>query len=439
MMDMFRAYLADPDCKDAGNPFYPGLGYTCKVPFDKKTIINKGYYEWKAESTPNYGTGKENWAFIPADQVPKLKNNFFAVTDQAAVDASPAAGHVQFSNGSWHTILISAEGIGGDHLFALDITSTGNPHFLWEFGDPDLYRSYSSPAIATMAPIGSGDWAAFFVSGLNRDATAYPSVYAVDVETGDLLNGNQKILLDTDTAGEGGTASGQPAVVDSDGDGYSDVMYVGSDKGIVYKIDLPSFTVCTFADLGQPIQASPAVVVKNEDVKGTGWVGNVVLVGTGDSPYYEDSPANAQYSFFALNDKRTSGSTSGSTTGCSLGTPTLWEKTLPPGHRVFASAFATAGKVYFGTSTADTDDPCAPPSGGASGTGSLFSLDVITGLGTENNIGNITTTPIVDDQHVYTKLSGGDTNVTGGNDFQNPEGTAGSSKAGIQSWKEITQ
>ena len=449
MMKSFRDSLNPPKCNDTlGNSTYPGLNGTCAPPNAGSQIINNGYYEHTA-GTPDYGTGAENWAFIPADLAPKLKNNYFRNSDQAAVDASPAAAHVYFQTlGQWRTILISAEGNGGDHLFALDITDpTVPPQFLWEYGDHELFRSYSSPSIATIAPLAGDQWVAFFVSGLNNDSTVYPSVYAVDVETGALL---QKISLNTEATGKGGTASGQPTVADSDGDGYSDVMYIGTDKGFVYKIDITEgvggaiYTVCTFANLGQPIQASPAVVVKNEDHPTEGWIGNIVLVGTGDSAYYEDSLPNAQYYFYALNDEYTKAIDNPNPSSCALGSE-LWKKTLSTGHRVFASAFATANTVFFGTTTADTDDPCAPSTDGSGDTGSLFALDLVTGDGTETtNFGNVVSAPVGDDGHVYTRTTTADSDTVvsddgSGDGFQKKKGKPSRSSGGIQSWKEITQ
>ena len=451
----YRAALnpPGPGCKDtAGNPTYPGMGGTCATPTDI-TIINRGYYEHKAVATPDYGSGAENWAFIPIDQLPKLKNTYLGEADQASIDASPAAAYVQFSDKSWHTIIISSEGNGGDHVFALDVTDPAvgaKPKFLWEFSDPELFRSYSSPSVATIARTGGavdanvgGKYVAYFVTGINNDTNAYPSIYAVDVEKGDVL---ARIMLDSHTDGKGGTPSGQPAVVDSDGDGFSDVMYIGTDKGIMYKINIPatpsgSYNVCTFANFGltQPIQASPAVVVKNVTHPDTKkWVGNVVLVGTGDSPYFEDSPANAQYYFYALNDQNTTASPAGSS--CGLGAQ-LWEKALPKGHRVFASAFATAGMVYFGTSTADTDDPCAPSVDSGKGEGTLFGLDLLTGdvVLQEDGIGNITSAPVVYDEHVFFRKANGETVVYGDNNFNNKLTTGGPGGSVVKSWKEITQ
>jgi Tfp pilus tip-associated adhesin PilY1 len=275
---------------------------------------------------------------------------------------------VQFSDGYWHTVLISAEGNGGDRIFALDIsndpsdpTRLSNPTILWEYGDTDLFRSRSAPSVGSIGRVASGGsakWVVFFVSGINEDETAYPALYMVDIESDG--SGNpakvEKIILDSAAGGIGGTPSGQPGLIDSDGNGLVDRLYIGTDKGYMYKVSLPdnpdqisgSINECVLKDAGQPIQASPAAVSKTEiGADGELDYRVIVLFGTGDSPSQSDDSSDP-YFFYAVEDTDVKGS-------CSAGTD-LWSVTLPAGHRIFASAFATADTAYFGTTAAETDD-----------------------------------------------------------------------------------
>ena len=112
---------------------------------------------------------------------------------------------------------------------------------MWEFADPDLFRSRSSPSVGKIGRIvynGSAKWVAFFVSGNDDryDRTQYPSVYMIDIESGAVL---QRIFLNAEPAGIGGVPSGQPTIIDSDGNGYIDRFYIGTDKGFLYKINIP--------------------------------------------------------------------------------------------------------------------------------------------------------------------------------------------------------
>lgn len=429
---------------DASNnkiPYY-------KTPTGAEFNISRGYYDWKtragaAQASPNYGDGSESFAVIPVDQLAKLKNNKLKGEDRAFVDASPSVAYVQFSDGTWRAVLISAEGNGGDHVFAIDVTDTANPKFLWEFADPDLYRSRSSPSVGIIGRINTAagpKWVVFFVSGVNKDATASPSVYALDVQTGEVI---RRVSLDSAGAsGLGGTPSGQPAIIDSDGNGYVDRMYIGTDKGFMYKATLPDnptaaasdITVCTLYNTGQPIYASPAVSLQNTtNADGTTSFNVVILFGTSDSPYYTDTTGQTFY-FYAISDKNARGACSGGSL--------QWRFQLPAGAQVFASAFATAGRVYFGTTTADTEDPCSPSVAAAGGsTGGIYAMDIKTGatVYSDTSVGNITSTPLVDDEHLYFKSSNGTLHARGGNTFQNQVRQGGGGGVGISSWSELTQ
>jgi hypothetical protein len=351
--------------------------------------------------------------------------------DQAYVDASPALADVYINN-AWRTVLLSAQGNGGDTVFCLDVTDASSPKFMWEFADPDLFRSRSSPSIAKIGRIirsGKPKWVAFFVSGNDDryDRTQYPSVYMIDIETGAVL---ERIFLTADTGGLGGVPSGQPSIVDSDGNGYIDRFYIGTDKGFMYKVNIPddpdtvkySVNQCVinrdYTDPAnasvtsnwhfQPIYGSPVVSVNNTVNSDFSLNYKVkVFFGTGDSPYYKDdiNTATTRYHFFAYEDTAEKGA-------CNESLSSLdWFYELPEGHRVFASAFAAAGTIYFGTSTAETEDPCE--SGGLSNNnnGALFAIDMNNPRDVDGKVvpklnqkvGNMVAPPVVYDQHLFYK------------------------------------
>jgi hypothetical protein len=425
-----------------------------KTPYDPKTNIGtyefRGYFEWLGadSTTADYGDGKELWAFIPANLISRLKNNKLSGEDQAYVDASPAISDV-YIDGEWKTVLISAEGNGGDTVFCLDVTYPDKtpeyPKFLWEFADPDLFRSRSSPAISVIGQIAPGKWAAFFVSGKTNDVTMYPSVYIIDIENGSLI---QRIFLGTDNeSAKGGVPSGQPAVVDSDGDGFVDRMYISTDKGFLYKVNIPEnpgvlsgYTQCvintdaSLSGLGRhPIYASPAVVVQSAyNTAGKIEPKVAILFGTSDSPYITDYPSGTTYHFFAYVDNGAKGDYNSSKVELD------WFFPMPAGERIFASAFAAAGRIYFGTSTSETEDPCEGFGTANPPKGKLYVMKVEqTGTPkTEFNldIGTpIITTPVVDDEHLYVKTGPGLLATQGR--YNNPlPGPPISSSA---SWREI--
>ena len=180
---------------------------------------NRGFFKWEEKpipppdyctsydpDCPNYGTGEELWAFIPANLIPRLKNNVLYGDDQAYVDASPALSDVYIdTNGdgdsdSWRTVILSAEGNGGDTVFCLDVTDPENPPtFMWEFAAPELFRSRSSPAVAQIGRIRDPNgtdavkWVAFFVTGKVENSTLFPSIYMIDIADGSVV---RKVVLD---------------------------------------------------------------------------------------------------------------------------------------------------------------------------------------------------------------------------------------------------
>ncbi len=417
----------------------------------------RGYFEWGENATSDlddkaytYGTGKEEWAFIPANLISRLKNNFKKSGTQAFVDASPAVADV-YADGAWKSLVFSALGNGGDTIFCLDITNPAVPKLMWEFIDPDLYRSKSSPAVGQVGKVLSGGkskWVVFFVSGApstcngtSSDPHCYPSVFMIDAADGRVIS---RIFLDSTSAGMYGVPSGQPAVVDYDNNGYIDAMYVGTSKGFMYKITLPdesgsvaSIDDCVINDQVLPIHASPTIVVTKEGVD--------IFFGTSDNPYESgDSPPGTIYTFYAYRD-------TGGKDKCVKATK-RWSLDMPAGHRIFATAFAAAGKIYFGTSTQDTEDPCSTPDVEDAGLGRLYMLDQDRKDGDEAayiEVGNVRSAPVVDDEHLYVKtLDGAAAGASGhmlsiGSGTYNNEPNAmefdGDLTPQIKWWREVTE
>ena len=470
-IDENRGYFewsSDSSITNWWSDYFTAIGYV-----DPATA--SPYFGWTdlGSSAPDYGTGEELWAFIPANLIPRLKNNLLQGEDRAYVDASIAISDVYIDIGSgdeWRTVALVAQGNGGDSVFCLDVTDPTTPSFLWEFADPDLFRSRSSPAVSALGRIvdvtASGTkWAAFFVSGRNYDSTVFPSIYIIDIENGSVL---MKVVLDdtstvADDGNAGGVPSGQPAVVDSNGNGYIDRAYIGTDKGYLYKVTLPdnpngpagaiSVTLINTdfsydsdgdgaddktVDVDQqyhPIYASPSVVVDNGlNSDGTIDYNVRVFFGTGDSPYYDDSidTGNTSYHFFAYNDK------GDPTSHSALDVQLEWFLELPAGERIFASAFAAAGNVYFGTATGETEDPCEGPNEGRiyafsyDGTSLLSEGGV---LGKE--VGDIFTAPLVEDEHVYIKSTTGGLQSLGAGTYNNKVIMGGLPFTQEQYWREI--
>jgi hypothetical protein len=114
-----------------------------------------------------------------------------------------------------------------------------------------------------------------------------------------------------------------------------------------------------------------------------------------------------------------------------------WFLQLEPGHRVVASAFASARKLYVGTSTSGTEDPCST---GAADDGRLYALDYdgsnLDDPGNFTETGNVTSSPIVEDEHLYIKTNKG-VKVYGKGTFQNETGSKSPGVSTPVSWREL--
>jgi outer membrane protein assembly factor BamB len=159
------------------------------------------------------------------------------------------------------------------------------------------------------------------------------------------------------------------------------------------------------------------------------------LFGTGDSPYFDEDidMGNTRYHFFAYRDQAKKGVCDNSQVFLD------WFFELPEGHRIFASAFAAAGQVYFGTATSETEDPCDTPStSGLSSAGDLYVFDIATGVKKyQAEVGNTVITPIVVDKHVYLKASSAEVQSFGSGEYNNQPIVSGTPTVEVRFWREI--
>jgi Tfp pilus tip-associated adhesin PilY1 len=126
------------------------------------------------------------------------------------------------------------------------------PSALWEYTDSvgtsqidedqngyaDLGQTWSVPTIGRIKVIEGGKqvdkFVAIFGGGMDADNKLSPKrgtwLYMVDVETGQTIY-KRKLV---------GAVPGDPAVLDSDLNGYVDTIYVGTTAGFLYKVDVRS-------------------------------------------------------------------------------------------------------------------------------------------------------------------------------------------------------
>jgi type IV pilus assembly protein PilY1 len=193
----------------------------------------------------HYGT--EAWAFIPPDQLSRLKEIIEGSTHQDYVDSSPkiyfhdvdADGRVD-SDDSDKVVLVCGLRKGGSSYFALDITDPDGPEYLWRIGTsgdatPDvviaeLGQSWSEPefGVVKTTDADTTGTAVFFIgAGYSADNSAGKAVLAVNVFTG--------AVLKKYTTGMNYSVASSVKVVDADHNGFVDKVYVGDLGGRMWR------------------------------------------------------------------------------------------------------------------------------------------------------------------------------------------------------------
>lgn len=221
--------------------------------------------------------GTEAWAFIPPNQLSRLKDIVEGVGHQSYVDGSAKAylydvndnGFMDTADGD-KMLLICGERKGSDGYFALDITTPESPLFLWRinrtsdlaFAAPnqviaELGESWADPlfgkvkttAVPTGVPV-------FFIGGgYSSGNTKGKAVLAINVLTGAAVktfkndtDGNA--LTGTNITGMDYSIPSNVRLLDTDSNGFIDKVYVGDMGGQLWRIG--RFTDAVNVALGFP-------------------------------------------------------------------------------------------------------------------------------------------------------------------------------------------
>ena len=451
---------------------------------------NRGYFLWEEKNEtsppycesiggskcPNYGTGRELWAFIPDSQVPRLKNNLLSAGDRAQTNSAPTISDVYIDTtgdgiaDSWRTIVIGVSGNGGDSIFCLDVTDPNRPSFLWEFSAIDLFRDPNAQAAVQIDRIlhpltGEPKWAGFIATGKMADKDQYPAVYLIDISDGSVikrvrldddvdLNGDGALDANEAGYGRGGLLNRHPVIVDSNDNGFVDRLYVGSSCGHVYKINIPddpetpgNLTHCVlntdFTDKDgnqipleqrqNAIYTTPTAVFEN----GIGEDGNSdscirIMFGTGESTHENggiSAPDTRNY-IFSYVDTAALGE-------CNPIKHELdWFYKLEGNHKVRAPIVAAAGRLYIGTTTTKIEDQCAVLRTEDGDIGLLTVMDLEGVVYMSRRIGNVHFAPLVEDQHIYLTTPTGFQSI-GSGIYNNPLRSIGVPGVKGRSWEVL--
>jgi type IV pilus assembly protein PilY1 len=245
-------------------------------------------------------TGGELFAYIPRgvfSNLQKLTGRYYAGMHQFYVDGSPTAGDVNFSNGTWHTLLAGGEGAGGNSIYAIDVTapqsltteSALSTAVLWDYTDTtNMGSTYSRPAIIN-ANVGA---LVVFGNGYNSPSQT-PVFYALNAQTGVPvalpINLCAKVPSACNTSVANGLSSIVAANLNGDLSSNATLVYAGDLQGNLWRIDISNvnptlwtvtvlFQARNASGAMQPITTTPEVTLNPNYPR---FVGEMVFVGTG--------------------------------------------------------------------------------------------------------------------------------------------------------------
>jgi len=261
------------------SPFYQDTGYSGTNGFyenkkSRQKVIIVGANDGMLHAF-NADSGVEEWAFIPNSVLQNLKYLMSKYnkpnTHYYFVDSSPKAADVWLysdpsdttkSEDEWKTVLVCGLRKGGKNYFALDVTDTLNPQYLWQFprqSDPKipdyndfvnnvLGQSWSEPAIGKVKIEKDGDlierWGAFFGGGydpsekIGKDATVGRAFFVIDIKTGYIIWQFSYDNMDAKKSKKTHAVVASPAIVDINSDGYVDKVYIGDLGGQIWAYDV---------------------------------------------------------------------------------------------------------------------------------------------------------------------------------------------------------
>jgi len=231
--------------------------------------------EWDSvQGEYDNGTGEEVFAFMPWSARTTIMN--LAKDDATAhplnVDGSPAVADVWIDSnsdpddaklwGEWKTMLVTGMREGGEQYLALDVTDPSAatyPAYAWEFPleSDTTWRNYiaqtwSQPVITRVrlerttgeieerwvAIVGFGYDSTSDVNDTaqyNAASTKGRGIMMLDIETGRPVAARKFGVATGDVADMLYAMPSSPAVLDYDGDGFADVIYIGDVGGNLWK------------------------------------------------------------------------------------------------------------------------------------------------------------------------------------------------------------
>ncbi|HEX2227900.1 MAG TPA: PilC/PilY family type IV pilus protein [Candidatus Binatia bacterium] len=358
--------------------------------------------------------GAELWGFIPPDQLDDLKDlTAISAQHDFLVDGSPIAADVKIgATPTWKTIAIFGLRRGGKSYYALDVTDTTNPLYLWSFTDSKLGETWSEPVIGRIKLTdGTSKYVAFLGGGYDTPSnnSSGKAFYVIDLTDGTKLweYYNPGSVSD-DRQYMNFSLAAAPRAVDLNSDGHVDRVYIGDVGGQLWKFDFSApatisggvITNWNAAErgkrffVGAPSQANPPPTGEYYPAQGIYTPPAVALdaaknlwvyFGTGDRNHPNNTSSNRFYAIkdntevngaaLMTQDSYFQESSLTNTTSGSGNVNQGFYIALSANEKVLSSADAFASVVFFTTFTPTTATVC----GGGGGDAKLYAVNLTTG------------------------------------------------------------
>jgi type IV pilus assembly protein PilY1 len=254
--------------------------------------------------------GTELWAFIPPDLLDNLKTLADTGADHSFyVDSSPIATDIKVG-GTWKTIVMFGMRRGGAFYYALDITDTTNPVWMWSFTDSKIAETWSEPSMGKVKIGGVDKFVAFFGGGYDTASNNAhgKAFFVVDLSNGSLVWQYYNDGTSDDRQYMNFSLTENSTAVDLNNDGYVDRVYIGDVGGQLWKFDVSANATSSWAGkrlfTAVPSQTNPPAT--GEFYPTQGFYGAPVLaydtamnlwvfLGTGDRNHPNNNASNRFY------------------------------------------------------------------------------------------------------------------------------------------------
>jgi type IV pilus assembly protein PilY1 len=224
-----------------------------------------------------------------------LVSPYYNAQHRFYVNGSPQAADVQFSDNTWHSIVVGTQAQGGKSVFALDVSDPSTmssetglaSNVLWDVIDSDMGLGFSNSSIANT----NAGWQVFVGNGYNSP-TKKPFLYAMDPQHG-TINAKIDLCAAAPTACDLTKSNGLSSVVAVNSSGAvtaaANLVYAGDLQGNMWRVDVsnpnPASWVATVlfqavdgSGNRQPITTTPVVTLNPRFPQ---VLGTLVMFGTG--------------------------------------------------------------------------------------------------------------------------------------------------------------